>query len=233
VTLGFAEMLRLFLVSANFTNGPRGIAYIPPPHFFGLDLNESLRPFLSAAGLVHPYTNLNSVFIYFVSLMLVLLAIFLVRRLEDSRLGRSWLALREDEEAARAMGVSRSRARLTAFAMGSAFAGAAGVVFASQITFVNPASFTFTQSVLILAIVVLGGMGSIPGMVCGTIILVLLPEYLRAFSFPRMLFFGMLIVLMMVFRPGGIVRRQRRPPAYLRQEYFMGGERPDSVADTR
>jgi branched-chain amino acid transport system permease protein len=118
--------------------------------------------------------------------------------------------LREDEVACEAMGVDRRKTKLTAFALGATWAGMAGVIFAAKTTFINPASFTIWESIIILCIVVLGGMGSIIGVIVGALILILLPEYLRAFSEYRMLIFGGMLVLMMVFRPGGIVSDVRR-----------------------
>jgi len=120
------------------------------------------------------------------------------------------VALREDETACEAMGVNPTAAKLTAFALGSTWAGLAGVVFAAKTTFVNPASFTFLESAMILSIVVLGGMGSILGVIIGAFVLILTPEYLRAFSEYRMLLFGLIMVMMMIFRPQGIVSGVRR-----------------------
>jgi branched-chain amino acid transport system permease protein len=139
-----------------------------------------------------------------------LFTIFVVNRLQNSRIGRAWIALREDEVACQAMGIDKTKTKLTAFALGATWAGMGGVVFAAKTTFINPASFTIWESVIILCVVVLGGMGSIVGVVCGAMILILLPEYLRAFSEYRMLIFGLVLVVMMVFRPGGIISDVRR-----------------------
>jgi branched-chain amino acid transport system permease protein len=141
---------------------------------------------------------------------MTLVTIFFVNRLQNSRLGRAWLALREDEIACQAMGIDKTKTKLTAFALGATWAGFAGVVFAAKTTFINPASFTIWESINILCIVVLGGMGSIIGVVVGAFVLILLPEYLRAFSEYRMLIFGIILVCMMVFRPGGIITNIRR-----------------------
>jgi len=195
VTLGFGEIIRLVLENWNdFSFGPSGIANIPRPSFFGhhFDLEASNR------------------YLYFLMLLFVAFTIFVVNRLQDSRIGRAWIALREDEVACQAMGIDKTRTKLTAFALGATWAGMMGVVFAAKTTFVNPASFTFLESAMILSIVVLGGMGSIIGVVIAAFILILLPEYLRAFSDFRMLLFGALMVIMMVFRPQGIVRSVRR-----------------------
>lgn len=195
VTLGFGEIIRLVLENWNeFSSGPSGIANIPRPSFFGhlFGLEASNR------------------YLYFLMLAFVVFTIFVVNRLQDSRIGRAWIALREDEVACQAMGIDKTRTKLTAFALGATWAGMMGVVFAAKTTFVNPASFTFLESAMILSIVVLGGMGSILGVVIAAFILILLPEYLRAFSDFRMLLFGAIMVVMMIFRPQGIVRSVRR-----------------------
>lgn len=211
VTLGFGEIVRLVLVNTELTQGPRGIGNISPPAFFGLDLNSQLKPLLlRAMPLMSPDLDMNKALIFFIILALVILTIVAVFRLENSRLGRAWLALREDEVACQAMGINRTRAKLTAFALGATWAGLAGVVFASQVTFINPTSFGFMQSVMILSIVVLGGMGSIPGVIVGAMVLILLPEYLRSYDDYRMLLFGALMVLMMVLRPGGLIQSVRQ-----------------------
>jgi branched-chain amino acid transport system permease protein len=195
VTLGFGEIIRLILENWNdFSFGPSGIANIPRPGFFGMDLS------LSQA----------TTYLYFLMIGLVLMTIFVVARLQNSRIGRAWIALREDEVACQAMGIDKTKTKLTAFAMGATWAGMAGVVFAAKTTFINPASFTIWESIIILCVVVLGGMGSVLGVICGALILILLPEYLRAFSEYRMLIFGSVLVVMMVFRPGGIVSEVRR-----------------------
>jgi branched-chain amino acid transport system permease protein len=209
VTLSFGEITRLVLVNLDITRGPRGISNIKPAGFFGLDLNGSIKEFLVGYLGVDPNMDINKIFTYFIVLGLVVLTIICVFRLENSRLGRAWLALREDEVACQAMGINRTKAKLTAFALGSTWAGLAGVVFASQLSFINPSSFSFLESIMILSIVVLGGMGSIPGVILGAIVLIVLPEQLRAFSQYRMLIFGALMVLMMVFRPGGLIQSAR------------------------
>jgi len=195
VTLGFGEIIRLILENWNeFSFGPSGIANIPRPSFFGIDLS------------LHHAT----IYLYYLMIALVLFTIFVVERLQNSRIGRAWIALREDEVACEAMGIDRRKTKLTAFALGATWAGMAGVIFAAKTTFINPASFTIWESIIILCIVVLGGMGSIVGVILGAFVLILLPEYLRVFSEYRMLVFGGMLVLMMVFRPGGIVSDVRR-----------------------
>ncbi len=195
VTLGFGEIIRLILENWNeFSQGPSGISNIARPGFFGIDM--SLDAAIS-------YT-------YYLMICLVLATIFIVNRLQNSRIGRAWFALREDEIACQAMGIDKTKTKLTAFALGATWAGMVGVIFAAKTTFVNPASFTFLESAIILCIVVLGGMGSIVGVILGALILILLPEYLRAFSDYRMLVFGAVLVTMMVFRPQGIISNIRR-----------------------
>jgi branched-chain amino acid transport system permease protein len=192
VTLGFGEIIRLILENWNaFSFGPSGIAGISNPGCFGLRLT------LQEAN----------IYMYYIVIVLVMLTIFVVGRLGNSRIGRAWMALREDEIACEAMGIDKTRTKLAAFALGATWAGMAGCIFAAKTGFINPASFTFMESAIILSIVVLGGMGSILGVILAALILILLPEYLRAFSEFRMLIFGASMVLMMVFRPEGIIRR--------------------------
>ena len=195
VTLGFGEIIRLILENWNdFSRGPSGISNIPRPGFFGMEmtLNQSIS------------------YLYYLMIALVIFTIFVVNRLQNSRIGRAWFALREDEIACQAMGIDKTRTKLSAFSLGAFWAGMVGVIFAAKTTFVNPASFTFLESAIILCIVVLGGMGSIIGVIIAALILMLLPEYLRAFSDYRMLVFGGTLVLMMVFRPLGIISTVRR-----------------------
>jgi branched-chain amino acid transport system permease protein len=195
VTLGFGEIIRLILENWNaFSFGPSGIANIPRPGFFGMELSLS--------------QSIN--YVYFVMIGMVIFTVFVVKRLQDSRLGRAWIALREDEVACQAMGIDKTRTKLSAFALGATWAGIGGVVFAAKTTFINPASFTIWESIIILCVVVLGGMGSILGVILGALVLILLPEYLRAFSEYRMLIFGATLVIMMVFRPEGIITDVRK-----------------------
>jgi len=199
VTLGFGEIIRLILENWNeFSFGPSGIANIPRPGLFGIELS------------LEGHTN----YIYYLMILLVLFTVFVVNRLQNSRIGRAWIALREDEIACQAMGIDKRKTKLTAFALGATWAGMGGVMFAAKTTFINPASFTIWESVIILCIVVIGGMGSIIGVVCGALVLILLPEYLRAFSEYRMLIFGVVLVVMMIFRPGGIIPDVRRVYKY-------------------
>ncbi len=195
VTLGFGEIIRIILENWNaFSFGPSGIANIPPPPLFGVKLS------LAA----------TTTYIFYIIVMLVIFTIFVINRLKDSRIGRAWVALKDDEIACQAMGIDKAKTKLTAFALGATWAGMAGVVFAAKTTFINPASFTIWESVIILCIVVLGGMGSIAGVISGALLLILLPEYLRAFAQYRMLAFGSVLVLMMVFRPNGMIENVRK-----------------------
>ncbi len=195
VTLGFAEIVRIVINNtAPLTGGPQGIGGIPRPGFFGIQMN------LQAA----------TTYTYFILVAVVLLTIFVVWRFENSRLGRALVAMGEDDIAAEAMGIDLTRTKVIAFALGSLWAGLGGVIFASRTTFINPASFTVWQSVIVLCCVVLGGMGSIPGAIVGALGLILIPEYLRAFSDYRMLMFGAILIVMMVFRPDGLIRKKRK-----------------------
>ncbi|MGC9325419.1 MAG: high-affinity branched-chain amino acid ABC transporter permease LivM [Desulfomonilia bacterium] len=208
VTLGFGEIIRLILENWNeFSFGPSGIAGISRPWFFGIEMR-----------LEH-----DMMYLYYIMIGLVIFTIFVVGRLRNSRIGRAWIALREDEVACQAMGIDKTTTKLTAFALGATWAGFVGCILAAKTTFINPASFTFMESAIVLSIVVLGGMGSIVGVIIGAFILILLPEYLRAFSEFRMLAFGAAMVLIMVFRPQGIITG-------LRQRYeFKAEEQKGSV----
>ncbi len=152
----------------------------------------------------------TTIYIYFLGIAAVLFTIFVVSRLQNSRIGRAWIALREDEIACQAMGIDKTTTKLTAFSLGATWAGIVGALFAAKTTFINPASFTIWESIIILSIVVLGGMGSVLGVIVGALVLILLPEYLRAFQEYRMLVFGLVLVVMMVFRSGGIIPVVRR-----------------------
>ncbi len=195
VTLAFGEIVRLVLENWNdFSFGPSGIANIPRPLLFGHKLRLA------------EVTN----FTYFITIALTILTIIVIRRVESSRIGRAWEAMREDEIACQAMGIDITKAKLTAFSMGAVWAGIMGVLFAAKTTFINPASFTTWESIVILCVVVIGGMGSIPGVIAGALIFILTPEYLRAFSEYRMLIFGLALVMMMIFKPGGIIPKVRK-----------------------
>lgn len=195
VTLAFAEIIRLVLENWNsFSFGPSGISNIPRPGFFGINLTPEQ----------------SAIYMYFLLISLCLFTIFVIHRLQHSRIGRAWVALREDELACQAMGIDKTKAKLAAFALGATWAGMAGVLFAAKTTFINPASFTFLESAMILSIVVLGGMGSIVGIIIAALALTLIPEYLRVFSDYRMILFGAALIIMMIFRPQGILEDRRK-----------------------
>ena len=213
VTLGFGEIIRLFLRNlTGLTGGPNGISNIEKPTFFGLSFErraaEGMQTFHEYFGL--PYNSINKViFLYLVALLLALLALFVINRLLRMPIGRAWEALREDEIACRALGLNPTVIKLSAFTLGAAFAGFAGSFFAARQGLVTPESFTFIESAIILAIVVLGGMGSQLGVILAAIVMILLPELMREFSEYRMLMFGAMMVLMMIWRPQGLLPMQR------------------------
>ena len=192
VTVGFGEITRLVLNNWDeLTRGPNGIADISRPQLFGFTFRDPLH-------------------YYYLILILVLITIFITVRLTRSRIGRAWEAIREDEVAASAMGINVAAMKMLAFAISAAFAGVAGVIFAAKQTHISPESFTFWESALVLSMVVIGGMGSIPGVIVGALTLIILPEILRGFQEYRMLLFGAGMVLMMRFRPQGFLPPKRR-----------------------
>ena len=236
VTLGFGEVIRVLANNLdkpiNFTNGPKGITPITrPPLFF--------RPLLDVLGIDASPAVLYPIYFYFLVLLIVGVVILVNRRLENSHIGRAWEAIREDELAAISMGVPLVRMKLLAFACGASFAGAMGVLFSAKQVFINPESFTFLESIGVLAMVILGGMGSIPGAILGaTVVTVLnlqvlkglslwlnelrnagvtilgynlaqLPTQLEPAKYERMIF-GIILILMMIFRPQGILPARRR-----------------------
>lgn len=190
VTLGFGEMVRIVLINwHSLTGGSNGIARIPTPSLFGMQFTGASR----------------LIFLYFVILVLATLTMLFAARIRVTAIGRAWEALREDEIACRALGLNPTTIKLSAFAVGAMFAGFAGAFFAARQGFVSPASFTFIESAIILAIVVLGGMGSQTGLVFAAAVLVLLPEIFRDFAELRLLLFGVAMVLIMIWRPQGLV----------------------------
>ena len=218
VTLGFGEIFRI--VANNFdglTRGPNGISGVPDlvagPIHFGDD------------HIVFGVTLPGFATYYFIELMLLAFVILAFTRLNDSRIGRAWIAIREDETAAAAMGVNTVRMKLLAFAMGAFLAGAAGTVNAHVTTQVSPDSYTFLESILLLAAVVLGGMGTVTGALLGSSALFIIPEKLRAFQDKRLLLFGIALVLMMRFRPEGIVASRRR-----QAEFHAGDDEADAMS---
>ena len=213
VTLGFGEIIRILLNNMTWlTGGPNGIGSIPKPTLFGLSFDrkaaEGMQTFHEYFGVA--YNSINKViFLYLIALLLVLLTLFVINRLLRMPIGRAWEALREDEIACRALGMNPTAIKLSAFTIGACFAGFAGSFFAARQGLVSPQSFTFIESAIILAIVVLGGMGSQLGIILAAIVMILLPELAREFNEYRMLMFGALMVLMMIWRPQGLLPMQR------------------------
>lgn len=212
VTLGFGEIIRIMLRNlTDITGGPNGISSIPKPELFGLSLDrrapdggQTLHDFL---GIAYNSTY-KVIFLYLIALLLVLLAIFVINRLMRMPIGRAWEALREDEIACRALGLNPTTVKLSAFTIGASFAGFAGSFFAARQGLVTPESFTFIESAMILAIVVLGGMGSQLGIIFAAIVMTLLQE-MRDFNEYRMLIFGLTMIVMMIWRPQGLMPMQR------------------------
>ena len=221
VTLGFGEIIRIFLnnlnAPVNITNGPQGVNLIDPVAIGGFSFSQTHSFF----GLTFPgiYTY------YYLFLALTLLVIFVSLRLQNSRIGRAWVAIREDEVAAEAMGINTRNIKLLAFAMGASFAGISGGLFAGFQGFISPESFNLFESIIVLCMIVLGGMGNIAGVILGAVLLTIFPEALRyigewqRFLFGhvlvdpadlRMLIFGLALILIMIFRPAGLLPSIRR-----------------------
>jgi len=216
VTLGFGEIIRIFMNNLsepfNLTNGPKGVSSIDPINFFGISFGNTSH--------VGPLMFNEATKYYFFLLGVLMLVIVINLRLQDSRIGRAWEAIREDEIAARAMGINTTRMKLLAFAMGASFGGVSGAIFSSIQGFISPESFVLNESVMVLAMVVLGGMGNIWGVILGAILLSFVPEILRYTVDPaqrmifgrsiidpevfRMLLFGLAMVVVMLVRPAGL-----------------------------
>ncbi|HET9472082.1 MAG TPA: ABC transporter ATP-binding protein, partial [Usitatibacter sp.] len=230
VTLGFGELIRIFLNNLsepfNLTNGPKGISTIDPIHVMGVDFGNATR----LAGVL-----VSGTIKYYYFLLAVLMVVIVVNlRLQDSRIGRAWEAIREDELAARSMGINTRNMKLLAFAMGASFGGVAGGMFSAIQGFISPESFVLTESVMVLSMVVLGGMGNVWGVILGAILLSFVPEVLRYTVEPvqrwmfgralvdpeviRMLLFGLAMVVMMLFRPAGLL------PSALRKRELVAPE---------
>jgi len=232
VTLGFGEIIRIMLNNlTNLTNGPNGIGGIPKPTLpaiqiapdltiVGLEFSRRAKegniPFHEFFGTAYD-PSLKVTFLYILALILVLFTLFVINRLMRMPVGRAWEALREDEIACRSLGLNRTAIKLSAFTIGAAFAGFAGCFFAAKQGFINPESFVFKESVIILAIVVLGGMGSQIGVILAAILLTILPELAREFQVYRELIFGLMMVFMMIWRPQGLLP-MKRPHIKLAQE---------------
>ncbi|QPF73232.1 ABC transporter ATP-binding protein [Roseateles sp. DAIF2] len=214
VTLGFGEIIRVFLNNlehpVNITNGPRGIGQIDAIHFWGFDLGKTHEFF----GITFPSVTLY----YYLFLALVVGSVLICYRLETSRIGRAWMAIREDEIAAKAMGINTRNMKLLAFGMGATFGGVAGSMFAAFQGFVSPESFSLQESIMIVAMVVLGGIGHIPGVILGALLLAALPEVLRYVAGPlqqmtdgrldaailRQLLVALAMISVMLLRPRGL-----------------------------
>ena len=214
VTLGFGEIIRIFLNNldhpVNLTNGPKGLGQIDSVKVFGLDLGRRLELF---------GYDINSVTLYYyLFLVLVVVSIIICYRLQDSRIGRAWMAIREDEIAAKAMGINTRNMKLLAFGMGASFGGVSGAMFGAFQGFVSPESFSLMESVMIVAMVVLGGIGHIPGVILGAVLLSALPEVLRYVAGPlqamtdgrldsailRQLLIALAMIIIMLLRPRGL-----------------------------
>lgn len=239
VTLGFGEIIRIFMNNLNdpinFTNGPQGINMIDPIRVFGVSLAG--EPGSGANVMIGDYAMPSVNAYYFLFLAMVIATIFITSRLQHSRLGRAWVAIREDEIAAKAMGINTRNVKLLAFAMGASFGGVAGAMFGAFQGFVSPESFSLTESIAVLAMVVLGGIGHIPGVVLGGVLLAALPEVLRHVVDPlqqavfgkviieaevlRQLLYGLALVLIMLIRPAGLwpsPNKEERPNAALARD---------------
>ena len=214
VTLGFGEIIRVFMNNldqpVNITNGPKGLGQIDSLHFFGLDLGKKL--------IIGEYEIASVSLYYYLFLSLVLVSILVCHRLELSRVGRAWMAIREDEIAAKAMGINTRNLKLMAFGMGATFGGVSGAMFASFQGFISPESFSLMESVMIVAMVVLGGIGHLPGVILGAVLLSALPEVLRYVAGPlqsltdgrldasilRQLLVAVAMISIMLLRPRGL-----------------------------
>lgn len=214
VTLGFGEIVRILLLNnTEFTGGPNGISQIPKPTLFGLEFGRTAKEggwdtFHNFFGLAYDPGD-RIIFLYLVALLLVIITLFIINRLLRMPMGRAWEALREDEIACRSLGLSPTRIKLTAFTISAAFAGIAGTLFAARQGFISPESFTFAESAFVLAVVVLGGMGSQTSVILAAVILVVSREMMRDLNAYSMLLLGALMVLMMVWRPQGLLPMSR------------------------
>lgn len=209
VTLGFGEMIRVILINwVPVTRGPDGISGIPKPSFFGLPFKrrppEGVESFHQFFDLSYASSH-RVIFLFYVALVLALIINAFILRIRKLPIGRAWEALREDEIACRALGLNPTNVKLSAFALGALFGGMAGTVFGARQGFISPESFTFIESAIILAVVVLGGMGSQIGVVIAALLLIGLPEWFREIQEYRMLAFGALMVLIMIWRPRGLL----------------------------
>jgi branched-chain amino acid transport system permease protein len=235
VTLAFGEIIRLVLINwVPVTNGYAGISGIPRPTFFGIPFNASDEGFAARFGLEFSPVY-RTIFLYYVILALALLTAYVTVRLRRLPVGRAWEALREDEIACRSLGINTTNTKLTAFAIGAMFGGFAGAFFAARQGFISPESFTFMESAIIVAIVVLGGMGSQIGVAIAAVVMIGGTEIMRDLDFLkaifgsgfdptqyRMLLFGLAMVLIMIWRPRGLIAT-RVPSAFLKERKGVSG----------
>ncbi|HXY89548.1 MAG TPA: high-affinity branched-chain amino acid ABC transporter permease LivM, partial [Xanthobacteraceae bacterium] len=230
VTLAFGEIIRIVIVNwQSFTNGPNGISGIPRPSFFGIPFDSSAAGFAARFGLEFDPTH-RIVFLFYLILALALLTSFVTLRLRRLPIGRAWEALREDEIACRSLGINTTNTKLTAFAMGAMFGGFAGSFFATRQGFISPESFVFMESALVLAIVVLGGMGSQLGVVVAALVMIGGFEFFRQFEQFRMLVFGTAMVAIMVWRPRGLIAT-RTPSVFLQQKKIIPADIIDEARE--
>ncbi|MEZ5839521.1 MAG: high-affinity branched-chain amino acid ABC transporter permease LivM [Hyphomicrobiales bacterium] len=223
VTLAFGEIIRVVLLNwYDFTGGPNGISNIPRPSFFGLEFDRSDSGFAAFFGLDYSAVH-RIIFLYYLILALALLTNFVTLRLRRLPIGRAWEALREDEIACRSLGINTRNTKLTAFAIGAMFGGFAGSFFATRQGFISPESFVFMESALILAIVVLGGLGSQIGVVIAAVVMIGGFELFRDLAEYRMLVFGLAMVLIMVWRPRGLIS-SRQPSVFLKERKAVGAD---------
>jgi branched-chain amino acid transport system permease protein len=237
VTLGFGEIIRIFMLNlnapVNLTNGPQGISSIDGITIFGWDISKTLT--------IGEFDISGVTQHYYLFLLLVVVIVILCLRLQDSRIGRAWMAIREDEIAAKAMGINTRNMKLLAFAMGASFGGVAGAMFGAFQQFVSPESFSLMESIIVLAMVVLGGLGHVPGVILGAVLLAALPEALRYAGFIadwqrdtfghvylevevlRQLVYALAMILVMLYRPKGLW------PAPEHGEALRDSAKPDAV----
>jgi branched-chain amino acid transport system permease protein len=200
VTLGFGEIIRIVLNNLDpVTNGPRGLLRIDPPMIGDFAVNSPVRW-------------------YYMVLAGIIISVFIADRLNNSRIGRAWIAMREDQDAAAIMGINVLKYKLLAFAIGASFAGIGGAIFASRQGSIFPENFSLMVSINVLCLIIIGGMGSIPGVIIGAVVLIGLPEVLREVQQYRMLAFGGLLVAMMIFRPTGFIPSARRKMEFIEKE---------------
>lgn len=208
VTIAFAYISYLLVLNMQWTGGPNGIAGIPKPELFGFSLSTVI--------MVGPFRFTGTFFYYYLTILLLILSIVSARRLHHSWLGLGWNAIRDDEIAARSYGVNFNLIKLSTFLIGAIYAGVAGALYAHFIGFISPESMAFSLGLTMVGMVILGGMDNILGVVLGAILLIIIPEKFRAFQDFRLLFYGIVIILMLLFRPSGIIPKRLR-------RYKLGG----------